>query len=278
MKYKNLAVICGVIVFAVAVIGFVSLKRPEADRVVGIIITRGSNAAGHVYVNQLPHYPEEFSFFDAFGIADGVAYFIVASDLRDDGSGWVGYYESDAAAVDRELPFHVSPLASRRGSGVPFTINKDMAVYVAPTHGTFNFITVLQDANGRIFAGSSIGIGSSWQHEGEVHSFVIGDNYGAINVSLNIMYEPTRIVVAQMSRSFYVLNISEYAPDTLPDLYTLDDDTAYLIVETHRLSPGGEERISVDFYNRVDSPGHITTLLLQPNGVFHRHFSRIMVN
>jgi len=289
---KRIIIIC--IAIVAALLAALHFIRPTPSRIIGVIVTQGGQASGHIYVNQLAD-DYDISFFEALGIEDGIAYFIIASDFHNQG-GWARTHSVGITIVGNNKD-HLASI-SRRGRPLGVTIDTNLTIYVAPTaydtvntlppvqQRMFNFITIAQDANGRIYPTSGFGVGMGGMGtEGKIQSFTLTDDYTSIGVSLHIRYEPYKIVVAQMDAHNNLLLQREYTSNTdntsnenngiIPSIYTPKDAAAYLIIETHTITTTGETRVSRSLHSRDDAEGNFTTFWVQPSGVFERHESQI---
>lgn len=74
-----------------------------------------------------------------------------------------------------------------------------------------------------------------------------------VTVSINIMFSPVQITVLQMGTDNAVLSRTEYTPGTLPDTFTPDPETEYLIVETHKRDLEGNILTDRTLYTQKDS-------------------------
>lgn len=74
-----------------------------------------------------------------------------------------------------------------------------------------------------------------------------------VTVSIDIIFSPIQIVVLQMDTDNAVLSRTEYAPGTLPDTFTTNPETEYLIVETHKQDLEGNILTSRILYDQKDS-------------------------
>jgi len=269
MKNKKLAVLCIVIAIVVAVVVNRNIQQPTYS-IAGIVINRGGHISGHIYTSEIPPHGEDFCFFDVYGVADGIAYFIVASDLDESGAGWTRWFASDGVLHDD------FPIDHRlQNLGLTILIDTDITVYVAPVAYMFSFTTILQSSDGRLQLGSGTGLGAEWRTEGEVHSFVLEDNTASIGISLHIKYEPVSISIAQMDANHNLLKLGEYLPGAIPETYPALPVAAYIIVESHRQSPSGDRYITRTLYSRNDQSEYFTTFSTGENSVLIRHISQI---
>jgi len=270
LKHKKWIILCAVVVVIAVAIGSRSLRLSNLESVVGVIITRGGPAYGYIYASQLYAVEDDFSFFDAFGVTDGVAYFIVASDQQ-----WARWFISGATVDESPLRFATSNV---RAMATSIIINTQMQVYVTPAshlrHSEFNFITIVQDASGRMRPTSSSGIGVNFITEGEVRNFALWDFMSNISVNMHIKYEPVSVVVAQMGAEHNLIAYREYAPGAVPHEYLIEEGTAYIVVEARRQSPSGEILVARNIYNR-DEAIQFHTYSAGLDRVLNRHITHI---
>jgi len=271
MKNKKLAVLCIVIAIVIAVVANRNIQQPTYS-IAGVLINRGGHISGHIYASEIPPHGEDFCFFDVFNVTDGIAYYIVASELDASGAGWTRWFASEGVDHDE---FPIDTRLQNRGLAV--LIDTDITVYVAPVAYMFSFTTILQSSDGRLQPGSGIGLGAEWRTEGMVHSFVLEDDTASIGVSVHIKYEPVNIAIAQMDANHNLLILAEYLPGAIPEAYPVMPATAYIIVEAHRQSPSGERYITRNLYSRDNNVPHeyFTTFSAGANRVLIRHISQI---
>lgn len=72
-------------------------------------------------------------------------------------------------------------------------------------------------------------------------------------ITLDTMYRPEKIAVLQMDANGQLLSRQEYAPENLPDEMVLDAGVAFLIGETHALTPEGNAHITRALYQPGDT-------------------------
>ncbi len=117
----------------------------------------------------------------------------------------------------------------------------------------FYFNPVYQSADGQVYLMSGSGLGSmsvssagtSMSHEmnGTVTIKIDGEEkiYGCdVNVTIESVYAPEKMIVHQMSAKNIVLTKTEYIPGQLPDSLEVEPETAYLLVETWQEDEAGQ--------------------------------------
>ncbi len=117
----------------------------------------------------------------------------------------------------------------------------------------FYFNPVYQTADGQVYlmSGSGLGgmslggAGASMSHKmnGTVTIQVDGEEktYGCdVNVTIESVYAPEKMIVHQMSEENIVLTKIEYIPGQLPNSLEVESETAYLLVETWQKDEAGQ--------------------------------------
>jgi len=164
-------------------------------------------------------------------------------------------------------------------------------IYVIPTEKNRNYYynPVYQNADGSVYAVSGTGIIVSNENYASVEGAVISQTMKltttitengktkkdsiSIEISISIMLAPVKIVILQMDSDNTILSQRSYEPEAMPEVFTLEARTAYLIVETHKRDEMGTIIITREIYDRgVDS---IATFFAREDGVCVKHWTWI---
>lgn len=143
---------------------------------------------------------------------------------------------SDAALSDGQMNLSYTDAG--------YDIDLTATIYVSPqSYMTFYFNPVYQTPDGQVYAVSGSCISSDLtsgevSHTLEEESTLTenGASTGqrtSVKISIAAMDPPETIVLLQMDESAQVLSQETYSPEALPEEWTLDAETAYLIAETH---------------------------------------------
>ena len=88
------------------------------------------------------------------------------------------------------------------------------------------------------------------------------------------MSAPEKIVILQMGSDNAVISQNEYKPYEMPKDFTLETDTAYFIVETHKRDDAGNMKIYREIYGR--DAESIETFFVRADGVCVKHGTQII--
>jgi hypothetical protein len=148
---------------------------------------------------------------------------------------------------------------------------------------------VYQDADGRVYIvsrGPGFLVDGESSSEGAVHSQTIDNtttvtengrvttDSSAVKLHVSIMYEPVKIVFLQMDADGGLLSRKEYAPGATPESLTPEDETAYIIAETHKKGDKGSPLVSREIFGR-DSE-NIETFAAGEDGICVKHLTEII--
>lgn len=138
-------------------------------------------------------------------------------------------------------------------------IGSEEAVFeMNPIYQTADGLVYATPGNGGSFAS---GVGSEGIHftqtlneeatlrEGKAESIYRTE----VSVSFGQMYRPETIVLLQMDRNGAVLSREEYEAGKVPESITPAEDTAFIIVETMKRGPDGEETITAELVDQSDT-------------------------
>lgn len=183
---------------------------------------------------------------------EGICYF--APTIQDGGEAYIAS-SSDEAISHGHMGINV-------GDGTE-GINLRATIYSAPGRGgdVFYINPVYQTADGDVYAVTGHGISlTGVQDEGAVFTQTEEQNITItrdkeriswsfrLEIALDRMIPPEKIVVREMDEESRVLSRTEYAPGELPQTLQIGGETAFLLVETHK--QGG--RVKRALYDAAD--------------------------
>lgn len=128
----------------------------------------------------------------------------------------------------------------------------------------YYFNPVYQSADGRVYATSGQGISG---HIGETEGAAFGTTpesavtvteegksktvSTSVEIRIQIMFLPEQIKILQFDEEGVLISREEYGPGGLPDTIKPEEDTDYLIVETHKISTVGDPVVTRELYDRT---------------------------
>ena len=138
---------------------------------------------------------------------------------------------------------------------------KDYIYYMNPVYQTAAGEIYVTQGNGVMgMETDGFGAGQKWNmkeekevtkgEEKQMQSF-------SVDVSLEMMFVPTKIRVLQMDIEHHILDSIEYEPGTLPEEVKCMEKTAYVVVETERVDLAGKT-ITEREIGTADDEGKIT--------------------
>lgn len=187
---------------------------------------------------------------------------------------------SDEAISDGKSGLHYSDDEER--------ITLEGTIYISPgrSSSTFYINPIYQEANGSIYAVSGNGISiSGEQNEDYVFSRILEETKTVttngkskktntlIKITLAVMFPPERIVIIQMDKDSTVLSRAEYTPGELPDTLIPEENTEFIIVETHKRNPEGDSIISRSLYDK--SSENIETFYCRDDGICVKQWTQV---
>ena len=165
----------------------------------------------------------------------------------------------------------------------PGQLNQDCANYANP---------VYQTESGEIYLLS--GQGSTTDDrigEGEVYENTISDQVEitegwktktmktSVEISYNVMYRPTKIVLCQMDENHQLIKQDEYDPGKLPERLRAEKNTSYYIVETIKADSDGKQHIMREIYAPTDDEDEgMETFYPLENGLLTKQSTEIIWN
>ncbi len=146
-------------------------------------------------------------------------------------------------------------------------IKKDIVLYLNPVN---------QTADGQVYASPSQGgwmvTPENTQNEGSFYSNsftgegVMKDGekeksyFGSVKMNFHVSYRPEKVVFLSMDEESQVMRKQEFAPNQVPEKMVPPEDTAYVIVESHKKDATGTTVISRALY----SPEEKVFSILEP--------------
>lgn len=163
-------------------------------------------------------------------------------------------------------------------------------IYISPTRKerTYYYNPVCQSTDGSVYitSGSSFMVGDWTASEGEQFSQAMDAAYTitengrtktesvSVTLSISVMFAPETIVILQMDTYGGLLSRMKYTPGELPEKFSPEPDTAYLVVETHKRDATGNITIAWDIYGNESES--IETFFARADGVCVKHRAQIM--
>ena len=152
---------------------------------------------------------------------------------------------------------------------------------------TYYFNPVYQSADGSVYAvsGSGFTFHDEAYGEGSVYSQTMDatvtttangkakTDSTSVTLSISTMFAPEKIAVLQMDAGSAILSKAEYAPDAVPASISLEPQTAYLIVETHKRDDAGQINISREIYG--SDAESIETFFAREDGICEKQWTEI---
>ena len=187
---------------------------------------------------------------------------------------------------------------SSRGNHVFITDNSTHAemegtIYIVPGAQAMSVIhtnPVYQTACGRVFLTTGNGFsGHGLDTEGRVLSTTTSssttttenrvENTNSISITVNLysMFAPTKIVLLQMNEYSHVVIRTEFAPEEMPEALYMEEDTAYVIIETHRDRPHAQEQVVRELVAQSrHERQRILTFMAREDGVLVENWTEIV--
>ena len=273
MKFRILIILCLVVVGLFILMDNRIIGAEEGDRLVGVFITDHQlimPEAGRIYAaSLLPDADERrmlseytFSLMDAFENVEGIAYIVFMAKPDWVQASVFRCFISEGLSLNnwhtnRNVYFDWPGNRTEKNA----TLDADITIYITPSAHTslrFWFNPVFQDVEGRIYmvgeSDSDVGVimnfpgrsyfgltamdmsnllkaRSDWSSISFVHSLT------RLILFAEVVNPPEKIIVVQMDAEHNIIMRTEYDPDSVPEIYLPESNTAYLIVEKHTQMP-----------------------------------------
>lgn len=214
---------------------------------------------------------------------EGIACMSVRVPATAEGDSYISS-GSDPALSDKNMHVIVTDEEDRTElSGTIYVApsRTDQPVYVNP---------VYQSADGSVYAISGNGFqadgstdeglvyastvedSSTWTENGESKTVSMW-----VEIAVNVMFPPERIVLLQLDADSNILERTEYAPGQLPERLTLAAETEFILAETHKQAPDGRTVVSRELRERPrqEDKEILTTYLCREDGICVQHHTTL---
>lgn len=210
----------------------------------------------------------------------GIGYF--APRIEDEYGGYTGS-SLDEGITDG----HMDVVCTDEGD----SLTLEGTIYVDPGRMDAQYYVnpVYQCADGAVYVTSGSGYMLSGDHgEGEVFSTTLDASTTAsengtvqtvscsVTLHLAVMFPPEQIVLVQMDGESKVISRREYAPGEVPEVLGLEQDTVYLVVETHKRDTAGEETVGRELYQSDTTS--IGTFYAREDGICQEQWTELKWN
>ena len=151
--------------------------------------------------------------------------------------------------------------------------------YLNPVH---------QDADGNVYLTSGTGISFENNMEGvstnqtmeETITMVEDDQEKEFNtkisVTIAVVYAPETILLLQMDADHNVLSRKEYLPSEIPETLTVEENTDYILVESHYKDLEGDPSTTRTIYDHGEE--YLETRYCREDGICISHGTKIEWN
>ncbi|HOG00513.1 MAG TPA: hypothetical protein PK438_01875 [Clostridia bacterium] len=188
------------------------------------------------------------------GVCEGIALFY--ADMSDEAGSYMATY-GDEGISDGASSLNVTDEGR--------DIKLEGVIYVLPSRAgvTRYFNPVYQASDGSVYVQAGSGMSTDgFMDEGGAYTHTVSAAQTAtengvtktdsvsVGISVRTMFEPVRIRIAQFDEQNALLFAAEYAPGALPESIRPVPGAQYLIVETFKKDPEGEEIVSRALYTK----------------------------
>jgi hypothetical protein len=209
---------------------------------------------------------------------DGIAYFSANVPAKGDRDSYLTAI-SDPAISDGQIAHSLDEGSNH--------VTMTGTVYVSPTSSerSFFFNPVYQNAEGEVYLTAGTGMLAPLYGEGASMSQTMeatttltdggktSTDSISVTLSVSVLFAPTKIVILQMDEQSNLISRTEYSPDAMPESISLEETTAYLIVETHKRDHLEQVIISRELYG--SDAENVETFMAGADGICVKKWSRI---
>lgn len=175
------------------------------------------------------------------------------------------------------------------GGNTQKEINLEGTIYVSitSTNRAFFINPVYQSSNGDVYAVTGSGyISGQTEVEGSVFSQTLEDSKtitengitktqkSSVKISISYIHSPFKIIIYQMDKNNLKVKHNEYIPNEVPDKLSLDSDTDYIIVETHKYNNENTLVISREIHEKDED--YINTFYCMENGICSKKYVKLI--
>lgn len=229
------------------------------------------------YTNEYTNEPSETSKY-VFEDIEGITY--IAATISDSD----GIYTL-ASSSDGISDGHTKVT----GGNTQKEINLEGTIYVSisSTNRAFYINPVYQSSNGDVYAVTGSGyISGDTESEGSVFSQTLEDNKtitengitktqkSSVKISISYIHSPFKISIYQMDKNNSIVRHNNFVPDEVPDNISLDSDTDYIIVETHKYNDENNLVISREIHDKDED--YINTFYCMENGICSKKYVKLI--
>lgn len=158
-------------------------------------------------------------------------------------------------------------------------VEMDCTLYFPADSGeaVFYFNPVYQTSDGDVYVTTGQGFATDSMVEGQIYSTTMEEittitmngekESWSTKVTVNIegIRLPEKYILLSMDESNQILRAEEYAPGTVMPEMTIPSDTAYMILEAHKLDGDGKLIIDREIIDRGDE--YLTTFWINTDGI-----------
>lgn len=175
------------------------------------------------------------------------------------------------------------------GGNTQKEINLEGTIYVSitSTNRAFFINPVYQSSNGDVYAVTGSGyISGQTEVEGSVFSQTLEDSKtitengitktqkSSVKISISYIHSPFKISIYQMDKNNSIVRHNNFVPDEVPDNISLDSDTDYIIVETHKYNDENNLVISREIHDKDED--YINTFYCMENGICSKKYVKLI--
>jgi len=175
------------------------------------------------------------------------------------------------------------------GGNTQKEINLEGTIYVSitSTNRAFFISPVYQSSNGDVYAVTGSGyISGQTEVEGSVFSQTLEDSKtitengitktqkSSVKISISYIHSPFKISIYQMDKNNSIVRHNNFVPDEVPDNISLDSDTDYIIVETHKYNDENNLVISREIHDKDED--YINTFYCMENGICSKKYVKLI--
>ena len=287
----NMMLACWILAAAFALVvsvGFWRLARAETaggSSLIGVLITKEDLSPllgdeGVLWATVSGGSPEADTEY-AFEGVDGIRlFYFVCPEEDGEGQRIVSKVDAEIAAADFSF--------SDSSTGSSMSIDGDVYFVPEQSETAFFYNPVLQVEDGRVFAvpGDAMAVSADMNPPGSSLGQSLHDerkhlekgvdliDTTDVNLELRAVRRPHKISLLQFDKAHKVLEVEEYAPDTVPEQIVPLAGTDYLLLETEETDAYGSVYTRREVFGREDDS--LYTLSCQENNLCIRQYHELL--